>query len=244
MYALFRKEINSFLNSLIGYISIAVFLIAIGLFLWIFPGNDLNIAESGYASIDGLFNITPWVYMFLIPAITMRMFSEEKRTGTIELLLTRPLTEFQIVFAKYLSGLILVLISLLPTLIYAFTVYEYAAPIGNVDIGGMAGSYLGLFFLAAGFVAIGVFSSATTDNQLVAFIVAMFLCMICYTGFQSLAGIMPVGAFANVVYQLGISAHYDSMSRGVIDTRDVIYFLSVISIFLMMTKLTLESRKW
>lgn len=242
MIAIFRKELNVFFSSLIGYIAITIFLVVNGLFAWVFP--ETNILDDGYATLDAFFSFAPWIFMFLIPAITMRMFSEEKRTGTIELLLTRPLTEFQIVFAKYLSGVILVLFSLLPTLVYAITVYVYAAPVGNVDIGGMAGSYLGLFFLAAGFVAIGVFSSATTDNQLVAFIVAMFLCMLCYTGFQSLAGIMPVGTAANVVYQLGIAAHYDSMSRGVIDTRDVIYFLSVIGLFLMMTKLTLESRKW
>ncbi|HRR24188.1 MAG TPA: ABC transporter permease subunit, partial [Bacteroidia bacterium] len=160
MYSLFKKEINSFLNSLIGYISVAVFLIVIGLFLWVFPGNDLNIAESGYAAVDSLFNITPWVYMFLIPAITMRMFSEEKRTGTLEILLTKPLTEFQIVLAKYLSGLVLVIFSLLPTLVYVITVYQYAAPVGNIDLGGIAGSYIGLFFLASGFVAIGVFASS------------------------------------------------------------------------------------
>ena len=244
MFALFKKELNGFLNSLIGYISIAVFLIALGLFLWIFPGNDLNIAESGYAAIDGLFNITPWVYMFLIPAITMRMFSEEKRTGTIEILLTRPLTELQIIMAKYLSGVALVLFSLLPTLVYVVTVYYYASPIGNIDLGGIAGSYIGLFFLASGFVAIGVFASALTDNQLVAFITAMFLCMIIYTGFQSLATLMPVGAMANLIYQLGIVAHYNSMSRGVIDLRDVVYFISLSLIFIMITRLKLESRKW
>ena len=179
MYSLLKKEINSFLSSLVGYISIFVFLVSIGLFLWIFPGNDYNIPEAGYASIDGLFYITPWVYMFLIPAITMRSFAEEKKTGTLEILLTKPLTEFQILLAKYLAGVILVLFSLLPTLVYFITIYNFAAPAGNVDIGGIAGSYIGLFFLAAGFVAIGIFSSSLTDNQLAAFIMAMFFCMIC-----------------------------------------------------------------
>lgn len=244
MYSLFKKEINSFLNSLIGYISVAVFLIVIGLFLWVFPGNDLNIAESGYDAIDSLFNITPWVYMFLIPAITMRMFSEEKRTGTLEILLTKPLTEFQIVLAKYLSGLVLVIFSLLPTLVYVITVYQYAAPVGNIDLGGIAGSYIGLFFLASGFVAIGVFASSLADNQLVAFIIAMFLCLLCYTGFQSVATILATGVVANLIDQLGIVAHYNSMSRGVIDSRDVIYFISLTALFLVFTRLKLESRKW
>lgn len=244
MYSLFKKEINSFLNSLMGYISIIVFLITLGLFLWIFPGNDYNIAESGYASIDGLFNITPWVYMFLIPAITMRSFAEEKRSGTIEILLTKPLTEFQIIFAKYMAGVILVLFSLLPTLVYFFTVYHYASPVGNVDTGGIMGSYIGLFFLASGFVSVGIFSSSLTDNQLASFIISMFLCMLCYMGFQAIASVMPIGAASDFVFQLGIIAHYDSMSRGVIDTRDLIYFISLVALFLMLTKLVLESRKW
>lgn len=244
MYALLKKEINSFLNSLIGYIAVMIFLLALGLFLWIFPGNDLNIAESGYASMDGMFSITPWVYMFLIPAITMRLFAEEKRSGTLEILLTRPLTELQVIVAKYLAGVILVVFSLLPTLIYFVTIYHFAAPAGNVDVGGIAGSYLGLFFLASGFVAIGIFSSSITDNQLVAFIVAMFLSMLAYSGFQAISSVMPIGSFANAFFQLGIVAHYNSMSRGVIDTRDLIYFFSLISVFLMLTKLTLESRKW
>lgn len=221
-----------------------VFLVTIGLFLWIFPGNDFNIGEAGYASIDSLFAITPWVYMFLIPAVTMRLFAEEKKSGTIELLLTRPLTEMQIVFAKYLAGVILVLISLIPTMIFFYTVYEYAVPRGNVDVGGIWGSYIGLFFLAAGFVAIGVFSSSITDNQVVAFIIAMFLCLVSYIGFQAVSEILPFGLASNIIYQLGIVAHYNSMSRGVIDTRDVIYFISLVSVFLVMTKLVLESRKW
>ncbi len=244
MLSLLKKEVNSFLNSFIGYITIVVFLITIGLFLWIFAGSDFNIAEAGYANIDSLFTITPWVYMFLIPAITMRLFAEEKKSGTIEILLTRPITEMQIVFAKYFTGVILVLISLLPTLLFFYTVYEYAVPRGNVDVGGIWGSYIGLFFLAAGFVAIGVFSSSLTDNQVVAFIIAMFLCLISYTGFQALSDILPVGTMSNLIYKLGIVAHYNSMSRGVIDTRDVIYFISLVAVFLVLTKLVLESRKW
>ena len=244
MRALLVKEINGFLNSLIGYIVIIVFLVTISLFLWIFPGGDLNILEGGYATIEPLFSITPWVYLFLVPAVTMRLFSEEKKTGTIELLLTKPLTELQVVIAKYLSGVILVFISLLPTLVYYFTVYHYSVPVGNVDSGGTYGSYIGLLLLGAVFVSIGLFATALADNQVVAFIIALFLCLVGYKGFEALAAISPQGWLNNLFVTLSINAHYLSMSRGVIDTRDVVYFLSVIALFLMLSKLKLESRKW
>jgi ABC-2 type transport system permease protein len=182
--------------------------------------------------------------MFLVPAVTMRLFSEEKKSGTIEILLTRPLTELQVVMAKYLAGVVLVLFSLVPTLIYFFSVYTLGSPAGNIDTGSMWGSYIGLFFLGAGFVSIGVFSSAVSDNQVIAFIIAVFLCFFWYAGFDSISTILGSGAIANVIYQLGINAHYSSMSRGVIDTRDVIYFISLVSLFIMLTRTILESRKW
>ncbi len=244
MFALLIKEINSFLNSLIGYIVIFVFLLAISLFVWVFPGTEFSIPEAGYANIDPLFIITPWVYMFLIPAITMRLFSEERKSGTIELLLTRPLTELQIVLAKYFAGLILVVISLLPTLIFYISVHLLGSPPGNIDTGSMWGSYIGLVLLGAGFVSIGIFASAMTDNQVVAFIVAVFLSFFFYAGFDSISTIMGSGMAANIIYQLGINAHYSSMSRGVIDTRDLIYFLSLVSLFTMFSRTVLESRKW
>jgi ABC-2 type transport system permease protein len=244
MLSLLKKEINSFLSSLIGYIVICVFLLTVSLFLWVFPGNDFNILESGYANIDSLFIVAPWVFMFLIPAITMRSFAEEKKTGTIELLLTRPVTDLQIILAKYLAGLLLVIISLLPTLIYAVSIYRMAAPVGNIDMGGMWGSYIGLLFLGAGFVAIGIFASAIADNQIVAFIVGMFLCFFVYMGFQSISSLELFGKIDSIILLLGINAHYTSMSRGVIDTRDVLYFLSLITFFVVFTKTVLESRKW
>jgi ABC-2 type transport system permease protein len=244
MLALLQKEINSFLNSLIGYIVILVFLLTISLFLWVFPATDFNVFESGYANIDSLFIITPWVYMFLIPAITMRLFAEEKKSGTIELLLTRPLTELQVILAKYFAGLLLVLFSLLPTMVYYICVYNLALPVGNVDSGGVWGSYLGLLFLGAGFTAIGIFASALTDNQVIAFVIALFFCFICYTGFDSISTFISGGAVSSIIYNLGINAHYSSMSRGVIDSRDVIYFISIISVFIFSTRIVLESRKW
>ena len=244
MLTLIKKEVNGFLNSLIGYIVVIVFLITISLFLWVFPGGQFNILENGYATMDGLFIITPYVYLFLVPAITMRLFSEEKKTGTIEVLLTKPLTEMQVVFAKYLSGVVLVLFSLLPTLFYYLTIYNASLPVGNVDNGAIWGSYLGLLLLGAGFVSIGILSSAISDNQVVAFIIAFFLCLFCFQGFESIAGITETGWINSLVYNLGINAHYVSLSRGVIDTRDIIYFLSMIGLFLITTKTILESRKW
>ncbi len=244
MFALIRKEVNSFLNSLIGYIVILVFLVTISLFLWIFPGGNFNIPDSGYATMEGLFVLTPFVYLFLIPAITMRLFSEEKKTGTIELLLTKPLTEFQVVFAKYLSGVILVIFSLIPTIIYYLTIYNVSFPTGNVDSGAIWGSNTGLVLLGAVFTAIGLFASAVSDNQVVAFITAFFLCLFLLQGFESIAGLTNSGWLSTLLFNLGINAHYLSLSRGVIDTRDIVYFLSVISLFLMLTKTAMESRKW
>lgn len=243
MLTLINKEIRSFLGSLIGYIVIAVFLTTIGLLMWIFPSGT-NVLENGYANIDGLFYIAPWVFMFLVPAITMRLFSEESRTGTIELLLTKPLTDFQIVFAKYIAGFSLVLFSLIPTLIYFYSVYQMGNPIGNIDTGGTWGSYLGLLFLGGIFVAIGVFASAITKNQIISFIVAVFLCFFCYVGFESISSLEIFKSIDDVIMKLGINEHYVSMSRGVIDTRDVIYFLTTIFLFLLFTKTVLGSRKW
>lgn len=243
MLSLLFKEINSFLNSLIGYMVVVVFLAVISLFLWVFPGS-LNVFDSGFASIDSLFVITPWVYMFLIPAITMRMIAEEKKNGTLELLLTRPLTEMQIILAKYFSGLILVLISLIPTLIYYVCIYLLSFPVGNVDSGAVWGSYIGLVFLGGAFVSIGLFASSLTDNQVVSFVIAMFFCLLSYTGIEAFTSFASLGNAGYLINQLGISAHYESMGRGVIDTRDVVYFLSFISFFLLLTRINLESRKW
>ena len=242
MYTLFKKEFRSFFSSLTGYIVIIAFLIINGLFIWVFPGVN-NILESGYASLNGLFTIAPWIFLFLAPAVTMRMFSDEKKTGTIELLLTRPLSDFQIIFAKFIAALVLVLFSILPTLIYFYTVYVLGNPVGNIDTGGTWGSYIGLFFLAAIYVSIGVLSSSVTDNQIVAFIVGMLLCFIMYIGFDYLSELATLKSNDTII-NLGINEHYKSMSRGVIDSRDMVYFISVIAFFLLITKTKLQSRKW
>jgi ABC-2 type transport system permease protein len=211
--------------------------------MWVFPGQ-FNVFDNGYANIDTLFIIAPWVFMFLIPAVSMRMFADEKKSGTIELLYTRPITEMQIIFAKYLACLLLVFISLLPTLVYFFTVYFLGNPTGNMDIAGTTGSYIGLFFLGSAYSAIGLFASSLTENQIVSFIISLFLCFFCYIGFESVSALNIKGQLANFITSLGINAHYISMSRGVIDTRDVIYFISLIAVFLLLTRTVLESRKW
>lgn len=243
MFTLFKKEIRTFLSSLIGYIAICVFLLLVGLFLWILP-TDSNILTNGYAGLDSLFTLAPWVFLFLIPAITMRSFADEKRAGTIEFLLTKPLTDLQIILAKYFASVTLVLFSLLPTLIYYFSVYKLGNPVGNIDSGGTWGSYIGLFFLASAFTSIGIFASSLSDNQIVAFILAVFLCFFFYIGFQYISILDMFGKASALILSLGIDDHYTSMSRGVIDTRDVIYYFSIIGIFILMTKTKLESRKW
>jgi ABC-2 type transport system permease protein len=243
MFTLFRKEIFSFLNSLIGYLAIIVFLIINGLFLWVFP-LGFNIIDYGYASLDNLFTLSPFVFLFLIPAITMRSFADEKKSGTIEMLLTKPLTDIQIILAKYFAGVTLVFFALLPTLIYGLSVYLLGLPKGNLDMGGMWGSYIGLLFLASAFVAVGLFVSSVTDNQIIAFILALIISGFFYTGFDFVAQLALFGKTDLFILSLGIQAHYTSMSRGVIDTRDVLYFLSLIGIFILLTKVVLESRKW
>jgi len=243
MFTLYKKEIRAFLSSLIGYIVIVVFLLINGLFLWVFQG-DFNILDYGYASLDGLFMISPFVFLFLIPAITMRSFSEEKRLGTIEMVLTKPLTDIQIILAKYFAGLTLVIFALLPTLIYLFSVYQLGQPKGNLDMGGAWGSYLGLLFLGSSFVAIGLFCSTLAENQIISFILAVFLSGFIYIGFDFLYSLDWFGKTDLLIKSLGMNDHYTSISRGVIDTRDVLYFLSLIVLFIILAKISLGRRRW
>jgi ABC-2 type transport system permease protein len=243
MISLLFKEINSFFSSITGYLVIITFLLINSSFLWLFKG-DFNLLDSGYASIDGLFLIAPWVFMFLIPAITMRLFADEKRLGTLELLLTKPLTELQIILSKYLAGLLLVIFSLIPTLLYFYTIYQLGNPVGNIDVGGTVGSYIGLLFLGASYTAIGLFASALTDNQVVSFIIGLALCFFFYFGFDQIAASQIFSGLDLFIYNLGINEHYVSMSRGVLDSRDVIYFISLTGLFILATRLILQSRNW
>jgi len=242
MTSLLKKEIASFFGSLIGYVVVFVFLLASSLFLWVFPGN-YNIPDGGYAALDGLFSLAPWVYLFLVPAITMRLFAEEKRLGTMELLLTRPLSVFKIVLAKFIAGLLLVSISLLPTLIYFYSVYALGNPVGCIDTGGTWGAYLGLFFLAAIYVAIGVLASAMTDNPLFAFILALFLSFLAYLGFDLIGSMQLPSGIQQIIINLGINEHYNSISRGVVDSRDLVYFISVVFLILFLTSRVIHFHK-
>lgn len=242
MLVLLRKEFSTFFSSPMGYIVIGVFLLITGMFLWVFRG-EYNILDNGYANLNGLFVMAPWLYLFLVPAITMRLFAEEKHNGTLELLLSRPISRASIVLSKYFAGLLLVVISLVPTLIYVLSVNYMGDPIGNLDWGGTWGSYIGLVFLAAVYVAIGTFASSLTDNQIVAFIIAAVLSGIFYYGFDLMAQMSTNGNTQVMISSLGISAHYESMSRGVIDSRDLVYFLVVIAAFIFGTKMVIEKKE-
>lgn len=243
MIALLKKEIGSFLYSFIGYIVISVFLLFTGLLMWVFP-MDSNVLDNGFANIDSLFIMAPWIFLFLIPAITMRSFADEKKSGTIEQLLTKPLSDLQIILAKFFAGLTLVMFSLIPTLIYYYTVHTLGNPAGNIDTGSMWGSYIGLILLASTYVSIGIFASSLTDNQLVSFILAAGISVFLCYGFDTISSFSLFKNMDDVIISLGINEHYKSISRGVVDTRDVVYFLSIVCLFTLGTKTVLESRKW
>ncbi|QOI97698.1 MAG: gliding motility-associated ABC transporter permease subunit GldF [Flammeovirgaceae bacterium] len=242
MIQILTKEFNAFLNSLIAYIVIGVFLTSMGLLMWVFP--ETSVLNYGFADMDTLFSLGPYVFIFLIPAITMRSFAEEKRAGTLELLFTRPLTDWDIVLGKFLAGFLLVLFALLPTGIYYLSVYLLGDPVGNVDTSGVIGSYIGLVLLAGVFCAVGLLASSITTNQIVSFILAAFLCFFLFTGFNSLAALNVWSGNVLVIKQLGILYHYESLGRGLIDSRDVVYFLSVTALFLLATKTILSARTW
>lgn len=242
MMHIFRKEFYGYLNSLIAYVVIGVFLTATGLLMWVFP--DTSVLDYGYADMEALFSMGPYVLIFLVPAITMKTFAEEKKLGTVELLLTKPLRDWDIVSGKFLASLALVFFALIPTVVYYVSIYQLGNPPGNIDSPGVWGSYIGLFLLGGIFCSIGLLASSLTNNQIVAFILAAFLCFLFYTGFESLSGMVPGGAMALVVKQAGIIYHYESLAKGLIDSRDVLYFLSVSAGFLLGTKTILSSRTW
>lgn len=243
MISIFRKELHTFFSSLVGYIAIIVFLVVCGFFLWLIPEN--NMLDYGYANMDKFFDLAPWVLLFLIPAITMRSFADEFKSGTIEILSTLPLKEYQLIGGKFLSSFVLVLFSILPTLVYIFTLASLSIISNNLDTGGMIGSYIGLIFLAGAFTAVGLFCSSFTNNQIIAFLAAVFLNFILYGGFETMSRLPVLANGADyIVSQIGMQFHYNSISRGVIDTRDLIYFISIIVIFLLATQLMLQKRNW
>jgi len=242
LLAIFYKEISGFFSSLVAYITIAAFLIVTWLFLWVFP--DSSILDYGYAGLDSFFNLAPFIFMFLIPAITMRSFAEEKKDGTFELLATRPVTDWDIVLGKFLASLSIIFLTLLPTLIYYFTIYHLGVVKGNVDAGAVLGSYIGLMLLGCAFASIGLFGSSLSKNQIIAFTISVFLCFIAFSGFDSFSQILSMQSIGHFISAFGINQHYQSISRGVLDSRDLIYFISFCAFFLLLTKTILGGRKW
>ena len=240
MLAILNKEIQSFFATPIGYLVIGIFLVVSGLFLFVFTG-EYNILDSGFANIKPFFNMAPWIFIFLIPAITMKSFSEEKKLGTMELLLTKPLSINTLVLGKYLGAFILVILAIIPSAIYVICISELGRNPGNFDLGATLGSYLGLLFLGGCYTSIGIFSSCLTNNQIVAFIVAVFLCFLSFFLFEGISGFQLFGSSDYGIDYLGISYHYRSISRGVVDTRDLIYFLSFITLFLKLTHFRIKN---
>jgi ABC-2 type transport system permease protein len=242
MRSIFIKEINTFFSSIVGYVALLVFLVACSLFLWIIP-TDNNLLQYGYAALDPFFSIAPWLLLLLVPAVTMRSLSDEFRTGTIEWLSTKPVTDLEIIIGKYLATLALIVFALLPTLVYVYTLSNLSLPDIGLDTGAIIGSYVGLFFLAATFGAVGIFCSSLTSNQVVGFLISLLACYLLYTGFEQLSRIPNFSKGIDYYLSMvGMEFHYNSISRGLIDSRDVIYFLSVIILFISLTRFSLNSR--
>jgi len=233
MLAIFKKEFNSFFTSTIAYLTIGMFLLINGLFLWVFD-DDFNILNAGFADLTSFFYLAPWILIFLIPAITMKTFADEFRSGTIEILKTRPITNVTLVLGKFFAILTLLIIVLIPTFVYAYSIHELGNPVGNLDYGSISGSYLGLFLLASSFASIGIFTSTLSKNQVVAFLLGICMVFIFYYGFDAVSSLF--GDYSYTIKLFGMNEHYKSISRGVIDSRDVLYFMSIIIFFLFVSK--------
>lgn len=240
MISIARKELQQFFSSLTGYITIILFLIVNALYLFVL--KDSNIFDFGYATLLSFFELAPWIFIFLIPALAMRSFADEYRSGTFETLQTRPLTKWNIVLGKYMAVIVVIIIALIPTFLYVITIHSLSAS-GGIDSGAISGSYIGLFLLASVFAAISIWCSSLTSNAVVAFLLSVFACLILYFGFSAISK-LPVftGNADYYIEMLGIDFHYQSISRGVVDTRDVIYFLSIIFLFLFSTQKNLHKK--
>ena len=242
MWSVFRKEVSSFFTSIVGYLVMGLFLVLTGLFLWVFKG-PFNIFDYGFADLSLFFTLAPWIFLLLIPAITMKSFSEERKLGTLELMLSRPISTSSLVLGKFLGAMSLSLIALAPTLLYVWTLHELGTTVGNLDTGLVIGSYIGLFFLMAAYTGVGLFASALTENQIASFLIAILCCFILYFGFESLAGLTGSGSLALLIENFGMKAHYESINQGILDSRDLIYFISVCGCFLIFAVLQLNRLK-
>lgn len=241
MLAVLQKELNAFFSSLMAYVIIGFFLILMSLWMWVFP--ETNVMDAGYADLQPLFRLGPYVLMFLVPAITMRLLAEEQKTGTLEVLLTSSLTPTQIIVGKYLASLVIIFATLLLTSIYYFSIHYLASPTGNIDTAAVLGSYTGLMMLAAVFAAIGLGASALTDSQIIAFLLGALLCFLLYQGFDAWTTLKTWKSYSLLIAQLGMLYHYEALSRGVIDSRDILYFVSAITILLSATSLVLSYKR-
>lgn len=241
MLAIFRKEVNQFFSSPIAYIIMGVFLTALGLLLWVFP--DTSLLENGYADMGTFFNLTPYVMLFLVPAITMRAIADEVRSGTLEWLLTKPVSRWGVVVGKFLASWLLVVLTLLPTLLYYVTLYQLGAPAGNIDSAGVLGSYIGLILLSGVFVSVGLWASSLNDNQVVAFVLGVFFCFLLYAGLSALAGLSMLDSVAYYLSSFALDEQYRALGRGVIESRNVIYLFSLIILFLLLTANRLKASK-
>jgi ABC-2 type transport system permease protein len=233
MLAIFKKEFNSFFTSTIAYLTIGMFLLINGLFLWVFD-DDFNVLNAGFADLTSFFYLAPWILIFLIPAITMKTFADEFRSGTIEILKTRPITNVTLVLGKFFAILTLLIIVLIPTFVYVYSIHELGNPVGNLDYGSISGSYLGLFLLTSSFASIGIFTSTLSKNQVVAFLLGICMVFLFYYGFDAVSSLF--GEYSYTIKLFGMNEHYKSISRGVIDSRDVLYFMSIIIFFLFVSK--------
>ena len=242
MIQIFKKEFNSFLNSLIAYVVIATFLSSIGLMMWVFP--ETSVLDYGYSEMDTLFTVGPYMLIFLVPAITMRSFAEEKKMGTLEFLLTKQLHDMDVILGKFFAGFVLVMVSIIPTIVYYYSIFLLGEPQGNVDTAGVIGSYIGLVLLGGIFCTLGILASSLSPNQIVSFIIGALLCLLFYSGFDTISTLVTSGTLALNIKQLGILYHYDSISKGLIDSRDLIYFTSVSGLVILLTKTHLSSRQW
>lgn len=239
MKSLFLKEINAFFGSLTGYLVLALFLIALGLIVWVFP--ESSVLEYGFADLEALFSYTPFVFTFLVPALSMRLISEERKTGTWELLRTSPLSLVQIILAKYFALVTLVFLAVLPTLLYAYSIIQLGDPVGNLDLAGFFGSWIGLLMIGATFAAVGLLASALTSQQVVAFVLGVFFCFVLYFGFTALSE-MLTGELAYFAEELSLSYHYMSLSRGVVNSGDIFFLFGMIWVFLGASVLVLRNK--
>ncbi len=239
MYAIFKKEIQSFLATPLGYGIIGSFLLGAGLVLWVFRG-DFNLLDYGFADLSPFFALAPWIFAVLIPALTMKSFAEERKMGTLELLWIKPIPLWQLVLGKFLGAFALCVLTIAPTLIYAYILSDLSITTENYDLGILISSYTGLLFLVAAYTSIGIFASTLTSQQITAFIAGVLLCFFFYQGFDAIATLFADGVLQQHIQAWGGNAHFDSIARGVIDTRDLVYFVSVTLCFLYLTEQRLK----